>query len=130
LRLLFEATRGADPIKVAVKIGLQQIRRIVAGLSRSNTASGMPEPELFKIEGADIGLDRPNRVISRNIILDARWQKPQLLPAGTALIGAIRHKQNRTASGFGCEKFSPSLCALPTLAISALAAVPAAPRSG
>ena len=113
LRLSFEATRGADPIKVTVKIGLQQVRRIVAGLSRPDTSSGMPEPELFKIECADIGLNRPNRVISRNIILDASRQKAQLLPARARPIEAIRHKQNRTASRSGSENSCPASQACP-----------------
>src|SRR6266481_6117331 len=97
LRLLLEATRGADPIEIAVKIGLQKVRRMVAWLSRPAATTGMPEPKLLKIESADIGLDRPNRIISRDIILNARRQKAQLLPARAGLIRAIRHDENRTS---------------------------------
>src|SRR5882757_5857093 len=39
LRLLLKATRGADPIEVAIKIGLQQVRRMVAWLPRPATTT-------------------------------------------------------------------------------------------
>src|SRR5882757_5603302 len=39
LRLLLKATRRADPIEVAVKIGLQQVRRMVAWLPRPATTT-------------------------------------------------------------------------------------------
>src|SRR5882757_9539051 len=48
-RRLLEATRGADPIEVAVKIGLQQICRMIARLSRPAATTGMQEPKLLNI---------------------------------------------------------------------------------
>ena len=70
---------------------------MVAWLSRPATTTAMPELELLKIESANVGLDRPNRVIPPDIILDPRRQKAQLLPAWAGLIGAIRHDENRTS---------------------------------
>src|SRR6202040_2570036 len=82
-------------IEVAVKISLQQIRRMIARLPRPPATTGMLEPEFLKIESADIGLDRPNRIILCDIILHTRWQKAQLLSAWADFIDAIRHHPNR-----------------------------------
>src|SRR3954447_3650323 len=86
LRLLFEPTRRANPMKVAIKIGFQQIRWMIARLASPETATGMPESEFLKIERADIGLDSPHRIVRPDIILNTSRQKAQLL---TALAGLI-----------------------------------------
>lgn len=57
-------------MEIAIKIGLQKIRRVVARLARPETTTGMPEPELLKIEPADIGLDRSDRIVWPHVILN------------------------------------------------------------
>src|SRR6266568_2691389 len=90
-----------------------------ARLARPETTTGMPEPELLKIERTDIGLDRPDRIVRPDIILNTSRQKAQLLTALAGLIEAIRHETNRTTitnlANKIPEKFLPSLCALPIL---------------
>src|SRR6266480_1317891 len=69
----------------------------------------MPETELGEVEGANEAVDRPNRIVRTDIVLDPRRKQTGLLAALAALERAIRHKPNRTCCSRKCPQFLPSL---------------------
>src|SRR6266480_6539811 len=69
----------------------------------------MPETELGEVEGANEAVDRPNRIVRTDIVLDPRRKQTGLLAALAALERAIRHKPNRTCCARKCPQFLPSL---------------------
>src|SRR5882724_3177694 len=69
----------------------------------------MPETELGEVEGANEAVDRPNRIVQTDIVLDPGRKQTGLLAALAALERAIRHKPNRTCCSRKCPPFLPSL---------------------
>src|SRR6266480_5389645 len=69
----------------------------------------MPETELGEVEAANEAVDRPNRIVRTDIVLDPRRKQTGLLAALAALERAIRHKPNRTCCSRKCPQFLPSL---------------------
>src|SRR6266702_6754660 len=69
----------------------------------------MPETEFGEVEGANEAVDRPNRIVRTDIVLDPRRKQTGLLAALAALERAIRHKPNRTCCSRKCPQFLPSL---------------------
>src|SRR6266566_1784065 len=78
----------------------------------------MPETELGEVEGANEAVDRPNRIVRTDIVLDPRRKQTGLLAALAALERAIRHKPNRTCCSRKCPQFLPSLDVSNTFAAS------------
>ncbi|WP_164936096.1 hypothetical protein [Bradyrhizobium nanningense] len=68
----------------------------------------MAKAELGKVEDADEALDRPNRVVRPDIILNPSRKQTGLLAVLAGLKCAIRHQQNRTPTPPNAE-FLPSL---------------------
>src|SRR5207248_10666713 len=71
----------------------------------------MLEPQLCKIERADEDVDRADRVVQPDIVLDPGRKQVGLLAAIAALERANRHKPNRTLKAPKCPSFLPSLVA-------------------
>src|SRR5205814_352077 len=69
----------------------------------------MLEPQLCKIERADEDVDRADRVVQPDIVLDPGRKQVGLLAAIAALERANRHKPNRTLKAPKCPSFLPSL---------------------
>src|SRR6202035_782954 len=69
----------------------------------------MPETKLGEVEGANEAVDRPNRIVRTDIVLDPGRKQTGLLAAFAALERAIRHGTNRTRSSRKCSPFLPSL---------------------
>src|SRR5664279_249850 len=111
-RFPLQPTRRPDLVDVAVKIELQQIGRIVGRLPRSHDALRMPKAKLCKVERANKALDRPDRIVRSDIVLNPRRKKTGLLPALAGLECAIRHEQNRTST-LEIAEFLPGLVGLP-----------------
>ena len=68
----------------------------------------MTEAQLCKMEGANVALDRPDRIARPDIVLNPCWKQAGLIPALAGLERAIRHEQNRTSTQENAE-FLPSL---------------------
>src|SRR3954468_8927971 len=87
-----EPTRRPDLVDVTVKIELQQIGRIVRRLSHFFCAAiCVAKLQLCKVERANKALDRANRIVRPDIILNPRGKQTGLLPALAGLERAIRH---------------------------------------
>src|SRR5438132_12993331 len=69
----------------------------------------MLEPQLCKSARADEGVDRADRVVQPDIVLDPGRKQVGLLAAIAALERANRHKPNRTLKAPKCPSFLPSL---------------------
>src|SRR5437879_10754545 len=68
----------------------------------------MTEAQLCKVEDTNEALDRPDRIVRPNIILDPCRKQTGLIPALAGLECMIRHEQNRTSTRENAE-FLPSL---------------------
>jgi hypothetical protein len=68
----------------------------------------MAEAELPKVESVNKALDRPDRIVCSNIVLNPSREETGLLTALAGLEWAIRHEPNRTSTLKKTE-FLPSL---------------------
>jgi hypothetical protein len=57
----------------------------------------MTEAQLGKVEGTNEALDRPDRIVRPNILLDPWRKQVRLIPALAGLECTIRHEPNRTS---------------------------------
>ena len=111
-RFPLQPPRRPDLVDVAVKIELQQVGGIIGRLPHGFSASvGMTEAQLCKVEDTNEALDRPDRIVRPNIILDPCRKQTGLIPALAGLECMIRHEQNRTSTLENAE-FLPSLVGL------------------
>ena len=110
--LALKTARRADPVDVAIKIELQQIRRIVRRLPSPAIRTGMAEAKSLKVQRSDKRLDRTNRIVLIHIIFHARRKKARLIPAYPGLEATIRHAESYTPLP-NRRGFLPSLSALP-----------------
>src|ERR1700739_1505117 len=69
----------------------------------------MTEPEFGKIERIHKAVDRSDRIVCSDIVLDPRRKKTALLAALAALEHSIRHVPNRTRKSPKCSEFLLSL---------------------
>jgi hypothetical protein len=86
---------------------------VLAALTRPSLAPtprfACRKPSLARSSTAHEAVDRPDRIVRLDIILDPGRKQAALLAALAALERAIRHKPNRTPSNPKCPLFSPSL---------------------
>ena len=97
-RFPLQPTRRPDLVDVSVKVELQQIGWIVGRLPHFRTAVRMTEPELCKLERANLAIDRAYRIVRPYIVINPGRKKTGLLTAFAALECMIRHKPNRTST--------------------------------
>ena len=74
-----------------------------------HAAVRMLEPKRCKVKRVDEAVDRADRVVQPNIVLDPRREQAGLLAAIAALECTIRHKPKRTLKSPKCPSFLPSL---------------------
>src|SRR5579863_8921683 len=100
----FQPSRRADLIGITIKVQLQQVGRVIRRLSGFVYGTiRMAEAELCKVKRTNKALDRPDKIIRPDIVLNPRRKKTGLLPALTGLECTIRHTTNLTSiskSGF------------------------------
>src|SRR5260370_19474121 len=82
--------------------------RIIGRLPHLHAAIRLAEAELCKIKRANKALNRPNRIVRSDIVLNACRKQARLVPALAGLECMIRHKPNRTSTPENAE-FLPSL---------------------
>src|SRR5260370_16139187 len=82
--------------------------RIMGRLPHLHAAIRLAEAELGKIKRANKALNRPNRIVRSDIVLNACRKQARLVPALAGLECMIRHKPNRTSTPENAE-FLPSL---------------------
>src|SRR5260370_40370776 len=82
--------------------------RIIGRLPHLHAAIRLAEAELCKIKRANKALNRPNRIVRADIVLNACRKQARLVPALAGLECMIRHKPNRTSTHENAE-FLPSL---------------------
>ena len=68
----------------------------------------MTEAQLSNIDGTNEALDRSDRIVRGNIVLNPGRKQARLMPALAGLECPIRHDQNRTSTPQKAE-FLPSL---------------------
>src|SRR5260370_10004451 len=72
--------------------------RIIGRLPHLHAAIRLAEAELCKIKRANKALNRPNRIVRSDIVLNACRNQARLVPALAGLECMIRHKPNRTST--------------------------------
>src|SRR6476620_8028340 len=108
-RFPLQPPRRPDLVDVAVKIELQQVGWIIGRLPHCFRASvSVTEAELCNVEGTNEALDRPDRIVRPNIVLNPWRKETGLLAALADLECAIRHEPNRTPTPQKAE-FLPGL---------------------
>src|SRR5258705_12996232 len=93
--------------------------RIIGGLPRLHAAIRMAEAELCKVESAHKAIDRADRIVRPDIVLNACRKQARLVSALAGLECMIRHKPNRTStpenaefllSLVGRNRYDPAQC--------------------
>src|SRR3954469_22425345 len=101
-----EPARRSDLVQIPIEIKLQQVRRIVRRLPDPRSPPlGVTEAKLDQIESVDVAVNRANRIVRPDIILNPRRKQALLIAALAALERTIRHDPNRTVN----TEFLPSL---------------------
>jgi hypothetical protein len=75
------------------------------------------ETQLVQVERIDIAIDRPNRIVSVDVILQTSRQKACLIAAQARFVSAVRrrHAGKPTLARGAAREFLPSLYAPPAL---------------
>jgi len=78
VRLLLQAAAGAQAIEVAVQVELQEITRMIRRAS-CGSGSDTLEAEGLKIEVIDEGIEKADRILCRDIVVEALWKEDHLV---------------------------------------------------
>ena len=72
-------TEAANTVQVAIEIKAEQVGGVISGLTTKRAGSLITFcAQLFKVQAADVSINRPNWVVLGNMLIQMIWQTKKI----------------------------------------------------